>query len=613
MKRLWLLALVVAPVLGAGPVVAQGPVVAKALAPAVVAQNPDAALAGFFEAIDAAELERSPESRAYRGIRTGQNRWDDRSDAAEAAANAADIKALAEMRARFAGAALSPESKVSYRLFERTMEQRIAAYGFRDNGLVFDHMDGLHSAYPAFLINIHRVASKADAQDYVARLQALGPALEADIARSEARAARGVMPPKWVFPLVLSDARNTISGAPFDASGVDSPLLADFTAKLEKLDLPAAEKLVLHAAATAALKASVQPAYARLIATLEAQQARAGTEDGLWRLPNGAADYARRLAGYTSTSMSAEDIHALGLAQVQRIHGEMLAVARQTGFAGELPAFFAQMRSDARFFLPEGEAGKAEYLKRANGFLADIAPKLPQYFRDLPKSALVVQAVEPFREATAGKAFYTSPATDGSRPGIVYVNLYRLADMPTTEMEALIYHEGVPGHHFERASATALKGLPPFRRYGGYTAYTEGWGLYAEALAKDMGQYRDPYSDFGRLQMELHRAIRLVVDTGIHHKRWSREQAIAWTLANSAESEGAVAKAIERYVVLPGQATAYMIGRLKISELRSRAEAALGDKFDIRDFHAVVLRSGPVPLDVLETNVDAWIAEVYGA
>ncbi|MFZ1743511.1 MAG: DUF885 domain-containing protein, partial [Pontixanthobacter sp.] len=238
--------------------------------------------------------------------------------------------------------------------------------------------------------------------------------------------------------------------------------------------------------------------------------------------------------------------------------------------------------------------------------------KLPEFFATLPKDPLRVKAVEAFREQSAGKAFYQSPAPDGSRPGTYYVNLYNLNDMSKNELEALAYHEGLPGHHLQRSIQTGLGDVPPFRRFGGVTAYSEGWGLYSEELGKDMGFYTDPYSDFGRLGMELWRACRLVVDTGIHDKRWSREQAIQYLTDNTPNPEGDIRKAIERYVVYPGQATAYMIGKLKIMELRGRAQAELGENFDIRAFHDVILRNGPVPLSIMEENVDAWIESKKG-
>ncbi len=568
----------------------------------------DTELAAFFDAYDKASLARSPIGQSYRGIKTDQDKWDDNSDAEDLRRHELGQQALAEMRARFATAPLSPASRLSYRLFEKQMARRENSFRYRGYDYVFDQMNGAQSRYPAFLINIHRIADKADAEAYAARLERLGAALDQDIAESEARARAGVIPPKWVFPFVISDARNTLAGAPFDGSGADSPLLADFKTKVARLDLPAAERDALVARATAALRTSVQPAYERLIAAMTRQEAMAGTDDGVWRFKDGAAYYQANLANYTTTDMTAEQTHTLGLEQVARIHGEMMEIARRTGFKGDLKAFLAHMRDNKAFVLPDGDAGKAEYLRRANAFLDELRPKLPQYFANLPKAPVLVKAVEPFREKSAGKAFYQSPAEDGSRPGTVYVNLYRMADMPTIEIEPLIYHEGLPGHHLERANSTELKNVPAFRKFGGFTAYSEGWGLYTEKLAKEMGQYRDPYNDFGRLQLELHRAIRLVVDSGIHSKRWSRERAVQYLVDNSAEPVGGIQKAVERYAVYPGQATAYMVGRLKIVALREKARAAMGRKFDIRGFHDVVLKTGAVPLDVLEENVDAWIA-----
>ncbi len=276
-------------------------------------------------------------------------------------------------------------------------------------------------------------------------------------------------------------------------------------------------------------------------------------------------------------------------------------------FRGSMKQFLVFMRDRKDLYYPNGPKGRAMYLAETQKALDSITVKLPQWFATLPKAPLVVKPVEAFREKSAGKAFYQRPAPDGSRPGTYYVNLYNMAAMPAMEVEALVYHEGIPGHHLQRAVQTEVPNLPAFRKFGGVTAYSEGWGLYAEKLAKDMGQYTDPVRDFGRLQLELHRAIRLVVDTGLHAKKWSREQAIQYVVENSAEPTPSCVKAIERYIVSPGQATAYMVGRLKISELRERARGALGDRFDIRAFHDVVLRNGPLPLDMLDAQVARWI------
>ncbi|MCA1748106.1 MAG: DUF885 domain-containing protein, partial [Sphingomonadales bacterium] len=484
-------------------------------------------------------------------------------------------------------------------------DRQTAAFAFRHNDYIFDQMNGAQSGLPAFLINIHRVSSQEDAEAYVQRLEGLGPVIDTLIAEAEARAANGVMPPDWVYPYVLSDSRNVITGAPF-TEGEDAPLFADLKEKVDALDIDQAAKDDLIARGRAALLQSVRPAYERLIAMLEAQQPNAPTDDGIWRLDDGEAYYAERLRYYTTTDLAADEIHQLGLENVERIHGEMRAIMEQVGFEGTLQAFFEHLRTSDDMFYETREA----YLADANAAIERMRVLLPEYFGRLPESELIVKPVEEFREQSAGKAFYNSPAPDGSRPGTYYVNLYNLRDMSRTELEALAFHEAVPGHHLQRALQTETEGIPPFRRFGGFTAYTEGWGLYSEELAHDMGAYSGPYSEFGRLGMELWRACRLVVDTGIHHMRWSREEAIAYLQQNTPNPEGDIRKAIERYVVYPGQATAYMIGKLKIMELRQRAMDALGEDFTYAGFHDVVLEPGPVPLDILEENVDAWIESV---
>ena len=580
-----------------------------ATAPTAAAEvDQNAAIATFFEEYDAQQLALSPLSKSYRGIKDSDyGRWDDFTTASEARANDAARSALKEMRTRFDPAQLTPENRLSYRLFEKRAERSEAAVKYNDYGYVFDQMNGAQSELPAFLINIHRVDNKSDARAYVSRLYGIGPGMSQAIEQAKARAAQGIMPPKWVYPYVINDARNVITGAPFD-SGPDAPLFADFKGKVGKLNISQIEKDLLVADAAQALSSAVKPAYEALISEMTAQETVAGTDDGVWRFKDGAGYYAERLANYTTTNMTPEQIHQLGLAQVARIHKEMGVVQKKMGVKGDLQAFFKYMRTEPKFYAPETAEGRALYLSETQKANDAITPLLPKWFGTLPQAPLVVKPVEAFREKSAGKAFYQRPAPDGSRPGTYYANLYKMADMPLTEVEALFYHEGVPGHHLQLAIQTELKGVPAFRKFGGVTAYSEGWGLYSEKLAKDMGLYTDPARDFGRLQLELHRAIRLVVDSGLHYKRWSRETAIKYVEDNSADAPGGIVKAIERYIIYPGQATAYMVGRLKISELRDKAQKALGKKFDIRGFHDTVLKSGPVPLDVLEEQVDAWIA-----
>jgi uncharacterized protein (DUF885 family) len=433
--------------------------------------------------------------------------------------------------------------------------------------------------------------------------------LDQSVAEAEARAALGVLPPKWVFPYVIADSKNVISGAPFDG-GADSALWADFKAKVGKLNADAATKQRLLDAGRTAMVRDLKPAYQRVIKLMQAQQAKAGRDDGIWRFPNGAEEYAARLKYYTTTDLSPDQVHELGLQQVARIHGEMNALKEQVGFKGSLQDFFEHMRTSKQFYYPNTAAGKQTYLDETKKAQAAVTAALPRYFGRLPKAELLVKPVEAFREKSAGKAFYQDPPPDGSRPGTYYVNLYDMNDMPSTEVEALFCHEGIPGHHLQGALLSELgQGeVPPFRQFSGYTATDEGWGLYAEKLCKEMGLYQDPYRDFGRLQLELHRAIRLVVDSGLHHKRWTREQAIKYVEDNSADAKGGIVKAIERYVVYPGQATAYMVGKLKYEELRAKAKAELGARYDNRGFHDTVLLAGSMPLDMLEKRVDDWIA-----
>ncbi|MBU1756006.1 MAG: DUF885 domain-containing protein [Alphaproteobacteria bacterium] len=566
---------------------------------AMAAPQPDQDLGQLFESYDAQQLALSPLSKAYRGIRDEDySRWGDFSDAAEEREEDLLQSTAATMRANYDPAELSREDALSYRLFDAMAERSAALYPFRDYGYVFDQMRGAQSQLPAFLINIHRVDSAESAQAYVSRIAGLGAVIDTLTAESRERAAAGVMPPDWVYPYVISDIENLL------AAGDDNAILEDYRQKVAALDSDQSQG-IQQGAATRAWNANARPAYQRLLAEMKRQQAIAPTDDGIWRLPQGAQYYEALLANYTTTDLTPDQIHQIGLDSVARIHGEMRSIMDEVGFEGTLQEFFEFTRTDERFYYDNREA----YLADAEAKLDAMEARLPEYFSTLPSDPLVIKPVEAFREKSAGKAFYQRPAPDGSRPGTYYVNLYNLRDMSKNELEALAYHEGLPGHHLQLSIQTQLGDVPPFRRFGGVTAYSEGWGLYTEELGKDMGFYTDPYSDFGRLGMELWRAARLVVDTGLHHKRWSREEAIQYLTDNTPNPDGDIRKAIERYVVYPGQATAYMIGKLKIMELRERAQTRLGDDFDIRAFHDVILSSGPVPLSIMEENVDAWIAQ----
>lgn len=581
---------------------AQTAPVTSAASSAMASEDADAeALAALFEAYDQAQLALSPRSKAYRGIRDEDyGRWDEVSDAADEAEFLLLQETVAEMQARFDVASLSDQDALSYRLFELQGERRASLYPFREYGFLFDHRRGAHTGIPAFLINIHRISEPAHAEAYISRIEGIGPQLDALITESAERADAGIMPPDWVYPYVIADLEALI------AAGDDNAILQDFAGKVDALELDEGATFGLNRGAQQAWNEFARPAYQRLLVEMRRQQAMAPTDDGIWRLPNGEEYYAALLASYTTTELSADEIHNIGLREVERIHGEMRAIMAQVGFEGSLQDFFEFTRTDDQFFYTNRE----DYLADAQAAIDRLAERMPDYFGVLPQSPMIIKPVEAFRERSAGKAFYQSPAPDGSRPGTYYVNLYNLRDMSKNELEALAYHEGLPGHHLQRAIQTELGDLPPFRRFGGWTAYTEGWGLYSEELGKDMGFYTDPYSDFGRLGMELWRACRLVVDTGIHSKRWSREEAIQYLAENTPNPQGDIVKAIERYITTPGQATAYMIGKLKIMELRAMAQSALGDDFDFGGFHDAILTSGPVPLSIMEENVKAWVEEV---
>ena len=573
-------------------------------------QSENARVNAFFEEVFQRNLDRSPTFQTYLGIKKDYGKWDDASEERAQEDQKLRIADLARLRADFDPSKLTGQARLSYRLFEYDTERSIEAFRWRFHNYPVNQMFGQHSQVPAFLINFHRVSEESDAVAYVERLRGVAARftqLQNDLSKRE---QMGILPPKFVFAHALRDCRNVITGAPFDESGTDSTILADFRRKVTGLEgVSDGRKAELVDQARAALLESVKPAYVDLIATLERQEKLATADDGAWKLPDGAEFYNQALRRTTTTELTAAEIHAIGLAEVERIHGEMRAIMKEVGFDGTLQEFFVFMREDQRFYYPNTDEGRAQYLAKAVEIIDTMEGRLDELFITKPKARMIVKRVEAFREKSAGKAFYNSPSADGSRPGIYYANLYDMADMPTYQMEALAYHEGIPGHHMQRAISQELGELPMFRRFGGYTAYTEGWGLYSELVPKEMGFYSDPYSDFGRLAMELWRACRLVVDTGIHHEKWTRDQAIDYLVENTPNPRGDSVKAIERYIVMPSQATAYKIGMLKILELREKARERLGDDFDVREFHEVVLTNGAVPLSVLEKLVDAWLDE----
>ena len=561
----------------------------------------------FFEEVFQEGLARNPMQQSFLGIKTDYDKWANISEARAQEDHELTRKYLRRL-AKFDFDALDDKATLSYRLFKQIQERDIAQFRFRDHNYPVNQMFGWHTNIPSFLINIHRITSLEDAEAYIARLAGIKALMDEVIVGLKRRQKAGIMPPQFAYPLVLQASRNVIKGAPFEADTDDGTLLADFRKKIAGLEIEDEQKAALLGQAEEALLSSVRPAYEGLITFLAQQSTVATTEDGVWKLPDGGEFYASMLANYTTTELTASQIHGLGLANVERIHNEMRRIMDQIGFEGSLSEFFTFMREDEQFYYPNSDQGRAEYLDKAVAIIAAMKQRLPDFFSRFPKAELVVKRVEPFRERSAGKAFYQRPAPDGSRPGTYYANLADMKDMPSYQMEALAYLEGIPGHHMPLAISQELESLPQFQKFARFTAYTEGWGLYSEYLARDMGFYEDPYSDFGRLAMELWRACRLVVDTGIHDEKWTREKAMQYLRDNTPNPAGDIEMAINRYIVFPGQATAYMVGKIKILELREWAAEELGEKFDVRGYHDEVLRHGPVPLDILDENIRAWVA-----
>ena len=569
---------------------------------AEAARAEDQRLVAWLDDAFEARVALSPEYQAYLGRGTNKDRWDDRSPEADDRQRALAERQLAGLRAEFDREALSADGRLNYDLYEYTLENELRLDDFRAQSFPLSQFRGVHSNVPVFLANYHAVETLQDADAYVARIEAVGTTLDQAAAQMEARVEAGYPLPEFSYPLIVEGARNVADG---------EAIRTDFAGKVDALDVPQAEKERLMRALEDALRGPFAAGYADFAARLGALAERDVVDGnyGIGVREGGAAYYDALLASYTTTDMTSDEVHELGLAEVNRIHDEMRAIMAEVGFEGTLQDFFAFMREDQQFYYPNTDEGREAYLQEARDYTEGMRARLPELFVTLPKAPVEVRRVEPYRERASGKAFYNQPDEAGTRPGVFYANLAEMADMPRYQLEALVYHEAIPGHHMQRAIQIEMEGLPKFRQFGGYTAYTEGWGLYSELLPKEIGFYEDPYSDFGRLAMELWRAARLVVDTGLHAKGWEMQEAIQYLQDNTPNPEGDTVKAIERYIVYPGQATAYKIGMIKILALREDARARLGERFDIAQFHDLVLTGGPLPLSVLEKRVDAWVDE----
>jgi len=560
------------------------------------------------------QLAFSPIWQTFLGRKTAYDQIDDFS--VEAADRQLEWmrNATAEMKREFDYDKLTQDAKISWDMWLYNLAQEEAGVPFRQNAYVLHQFNGQQSFFPTFLINQHRVESEDDMLAYIKRLKGSARALDQLLVRAQTNAKAGTRPPRFAYEGVIEQSEKITSGAPFD-DGEASALWDATESKLAGLvkagTITQSRSDELKEQARQALTGTLKPAYDRIIAWFKQDMPNTKeTPFGVSELPNGDAFYNYRLANQTTTSLTADEIHNIGLSEVARIRGEMETIKDQVEYKGDLQSFFAFLREDDQFYFSNDDKGAQDYIDAAEKHLAFIKTRLPGFFGTLPKADLEVKRVEPFREQDGAAQHYRPGTPDGTRPGTYYAHLSDMRAMPIHTLEVIAYHEGLPGHHMQISIAQELTGIPKFRSQGGYIpAFGEGWGLYSEALAKEMGAYKNPYSDFGRLTSEMWRAIRLVVDTGMHAKGWSEEKAVEYFLANSPIPETAVRSEVRRYLVLPGQATSYKIGMLKIQELRAKAEKALGDDFDIRGFHDTVLSGGSVPLNILEKNIDHWIAE----
>jgi len=573
-------------------------------------------LNAWFEERYEEQLQQSPIQLTFLGRKERYDEIDDLSEAEEDRQLEWLRGTVEQMEREFDYSKLTPEAQISYDVWKYQYEDAARGAEFRGNQYVFTQMMGVQSMIPMFMINFHRVDDRSDMEAYIKRLGGMSRAMNQLIDRARKYADNGVRPPRFSYEGVLDQARKVIEGAPFGGDA-DSAIWADVNSKVGALVEGGAisdeEADTLRESARTTMLDQLKPAYDRLTAWVESEIPLADENArGVGKLPNGEAYYAYQLASNTTTDMSPDQVHELGLAEVARLRGEMEQIMHAVGFEGDLQAFFAFVRDSEQFYFPDTDEGRQAYIDAVEDKLDFINERLPDYFGLLPKADLVVKRVEPFREQDGAAQHYMSGTPDGSRPGIYYIHLSDMTAMPKPQLEVIAYHEGNPGHHMQNSIAQELEGTATFRTQANFSAYGEGWALYSELLAKEMGAYDDPYSDFGRLSSEMWRALRLVVDTGLHSKGWTEQDAIDFIVQNSPEPMESVISEVRRYIVWPGQATSYKVGMNKILEMRARAREALGEAFDIRRFHDTVLGGGAVPLSVLERRVDNWIAEVQG-
>lgn len=566
----------------------------------------------FFErvfiefALDNPELLSSVRIAEQLGIRWHNSRLTNVSPENDAEAAAKFAKNWAILK-QYSRQSLSRSQQLSYDVLDYFLSDAVAGTPYIYHNYPVNQLAGIQSELPDFMLNTHHLGDRRDADDYVSRLSKFDDKFAQVLSGLRLRESKQIIPPQFVIEKVLKEIAN------FTQSPPEQHLLyAHLQAQLDSVpDLDKEDKADLLTRASAALRESVYPAYDSLETYLHQLYTKANNDDGVWKLPQGDAYYAYILRQQTTSDLSPDSVHRLGIAEIARISADMRRIFSQLGYSAKLSVGdnLRKITDDPRFQYPETDAGRAQCLADYQAIIDEIDTVLQQrkVFGLRPKSSVKVLRVPEFKQATAPGAYYEPPATDGSREGVFYANLRTLRDIPRWSMRTLAYHEAIPGHHFQLGIAQTLDSLPTFRQLVPFTAYVEGWALYAEQLAWELGFQHDPYSNLGRLQAELFRAVRLVVDTGIHSKCWTREQAIEFMEETTGLGHTDVVSEIERYIVNPGQACAYKIGMIKILQLREQAKARLGDRFDLREFHNAILQHGSLPLQCLEQEVERYV------
>ncbi|EMY12787.1 PF05960 family protein [Leptospira weilii str. Ecochallenge] len=495
---------------------------------------------------------------------------------------------------------LSGQELISFEILEWSFGLKISGEKFLFHDYPANQLFGVQSQLPTFLATQHPIKSSQDVENYIARLEVVPKKIDQLIEGILYRDRKGILPPDFILDRLISEVEGFIK-----VPAKENILYTAFGEKIEKINSISSDlKDQSLARVQQSIESGVYPSYSKLLNLFLEQRKRADSKAGVWKLPDGDAYYSHELKKHTTTELNPEQIHNIGLSEVSRIQNEMKTILKNLGKNQSIPNAMSELRKDSRFLFPDNEKGKLQALEEYKKILKDSEEKSKSLFFKMPESKVEVDRIPVFKEKTAPGAYYDEPALDGSRPGIFYANLRDTKEIPKFGMKTLTYHETIPGHHLQIAIMQELKGLPRFRNTTTFTAYVEGWALYAERLAKDYDFFQDPYSDLGRLQAELFRAVRLVVDTGLHYKRWTRRQAISYMTQNTGMAPKDVTAEIERYIVYPGQACSYKIGMLKILELREKVKIHKKKTFDIREFHSAVLDSGSLPLIILERLVE---------